>query len=774
MYPRLVGRILCTVFLSLLCFPLPFFWKINTTHAAQTILIGEVNWAGSSLSSADEWLELWNNSDKPLWLSGYILRGAASTDITFTDMHSIPPKSAFIISNYADADPKCAIATTTQLITTAVSLSNNNLKIELIAPDGTLIDTAGNNEAPPSGSSLPVKASMIRTSNESWASATTSINLDSNITDFATPGLCDGCTTITLSDAVTNEENTPIEPILEPIANPEPELPIIEIPTSTEPISETETSESSQLNEANSTMNTHEETVSTSSTEMLLEIKNTSTTTTVLEPLVGTSSTKTIYSTSTLELPIVITTNIITSNISNAILPKNTYAPINIYLHTISPAPESGEEWIEVNVPSETVLAQANNWSLRDATGTIFRFTSSSTQITVTNTIWRIKLASARLNNSGDTVELVRPDGTIAERMKYPETPKGTIWMKNTNQTGWMQNPLPTSLIQEMPDTSQSTDEAITHDPTIELPIIHAQEKAQQENEILTESLIPQQINNDQQLKISKPKKTNTATNKQKTKQKSKPTKNKINKKQKDSTPPMATLDMLTKLDPEIRVSLEGIVGTIPGILAKNQFTIHAPDGRGLRVRGNNKQPSPNFGSQIKITGTLSLNDDGLVLRMQSKDSWEEITKKETVSTRVIDLIAPSQEDAWSLIQVTGTVIETTNNKIYLELNGIPLTVNLKPAIKFRAKRLSQGDKIRVTGIIDTRNDELTIFPRKTDEIEIIEHAKLAKNKEKVNEWPTWTPFGAAGITVAISEGYKRLRRIAKERKLKKMAALAQ
>jgi len=774
MNPRHVGRVLRTVFLSTAYSLFSCFYAIPNTHAATFPIIGEINWAGSSYSSADEWLELWNNSDEPINLNGYKLLGVASTDLIFTDMHTIPPRGTFLISNYVDNDPKCAIATTTQLVTTSISLSNSNLKIQLFSPNGTLIDSIGDGSTPQAGSSLPTKTSMIRQENGDWISAATSKNLDPEITDLATPGICDACTSIAQPLQTTNTQNTspefspepiqetPTEPNIEPIIETDQTLPIIEIATTTEstlfaelPISE-------------------EEPVS--------ESTNTSPIQPVLEPLVGTSSTeKTIeYITpsTTLELPIVTTPSItVNTTSSSTMIASSTFNTnqIDIRLHAVYPAPESGEEWIELQSPTGTSLIQATDWNIRDATGSIFKINNDDTRISIHGSIWRISLASARLNNSGDTVELVRPNGSIAERMVYPETSRGITWRKNSDQTAWIQDP---AIIIKSPPMIQPAleDLSLPKTPTIELPFIIDEQIDQQKNVISAAEAIDQK----QPIKKIQPrKKSESKITKNIQTQQTKPQKTKLKGKDKTknkgtATPPIITHDMLTKLEPEIRISIEGIVGTIPGILSKNQFTIHTPDGRGLRVRNNNKQPSPTFGKRIQITGTLSLNDDGLILRMQPKDTWTEATTTESISTRIIDLTAPSQEDAWSLIQVTGTVLEVKGRKVYLELDGIPLAVNIRPVINYRTNRLSKGDLLRVTGIIDTRDEEQILLPRTANEIEILKHAKqLAKNDQPV-EWPAWTPFGAAGVTVAISEGYKRLKRIAKERKLKKLAALAQ
>ncbi len=703
MNPRIVGSSLRALLYSLLIFPLSFLYT-QTTHAAQNPIIGEVMWAGSSLSSADEWLELWNDSDEPFSLNGYALRGASPSNIVFDATHIIPARGTFLIANYAPDDLKSTVATSVQLITTAISLSNSALKIELIAPDGSIIDTVGDGNTPPAGSSLPTKASMIRTLENNWINATSSTNLKSGTTDLATPGFCDAC-------------SAPVIP--EPI----PEI-IVETPTTT-------------------------------------------TTEIILEPLVGTSSTEEIIITevtSTIELPIetpepIIVTIPAPSSPAPVTTPIQT-APLDLHFHTIFPAPESGNEWIELETPPDTTLAQAEGWTLHDASSVIYRFTGTNDRITINGAIWHISLASARLNNSGDTVELTRPDNSVAERMTFLTTPRGTSWIKNTENTAWIQDPPPTPKIITIQAPATTVTETPTPlilpiEPTIELPALTPTTTIT-EITAITEISKPEIIKTTTTTKIGKPKISAV-------------------KKKTAPIPPLVNIDMLTQLEPEIRVTLEGTVGTIPGILSKNQFTLHTPDGRGLLIHGSSKQSSPTFGSKIRLTGTLRLNDDGLSLNMLAKDKWFDLHDKEPIEPRIVDLLAPSQEDTWSVIQVTGTVTDSGSGKASLDLGGVPINIKVRPVIGYRAERLIKGDTIRITGIVDTRGEEPVLYPRQTSEIEIIGHAKLARaTNTNQTTLPAWTPFGAAGITVAVTEGYKRIRRLTKNRKLKKLAALAQ
>ncbi len=695
-------------------------------------MIGEVAWA-------DEWLEIWNTTNADLSLAGYKLRGAASTDIVFASTSTIPAYGTYIVSNYIDTDTKSTLAVPAQLVTTAVSLSNSALKIELIAPDGSVIDTAGNSGTPPAGSSLPTKTSMIRALDGTWISATSSKNLDPGTSDLATPGICDGCI-LPITIATVPDEPAPITeptPTPEPIPEPEPIVEVIETVIETPPP----------------------------------------------EPLVGTSGTEQIISTSTIELPIQTEQPVVATTTTPIIQESTpTIAPIELRLNAIFPAPSSGHEYIDIDAASAVNPSQAIGWSLKDGSSTIFRFQDSTLiNVTVDGAIWRITLASAHLNNGGDSVELIRPDGSVAERMTYPSTAKDKSWIKNTDGTAWIidpPNPTPASVLIPSP-TPVAT--PIVHPPTIEIPISISSSSTSNGvpagggasafgNSLTSQTIVPKVRTPTGPAGTTKKKTTSPAPKSVKLKATTK----KATTKKITPPPPLVTLAMLPSLDSEIRVSLEGTVGAKPGILGKNQGTLHTDDGRGLLVHGTNKQVSPAFGTHIRVTGTLTMNDDGLYLRMLTKDTWTLADGGKKINTRVVDLIAPSQEDAWSFIQVTGSVTAVTASKIEMELDGVPISIRIKPAAGYRTSRVTKGDTLRISGVVDTRGEEPILYPRAAEDIEIRKHAKLAQVTGPVPVGlPGWTPFGAAGLTVALTQGYKRLRRYGKEREWKRLAAEA-
>lgn len=643
---------------------------LASATASGTLLIGEVNWTGSSRSTADEWLELWNRTDLPVDLTGFRLTGAAGTkDILFDGTAVIPPRSAFLVANYPASDTKSGLAIDPQVVTSTLSLPNDKLLIRLFDADGLLVDEAGDGGIPPAGISSSTKASMIRLQDGGWKTADESQRLDEGVADFGTPGICDVCDwTERVTETTTTEVFISATTTLElPTEAPAPAPEVVQ----TDPV------------------------------------------TTVIE----------------IRLP-------------------------DIRLAKIFPSPSLGKEWVELSIPADAPAGSLDGWSLYDAAGKILTLNAESSE--------RIEMPSSRLNNGGDSVELHRPDGSVAERMSYTTTPHNAFWEKNTDATAWILNDPnadpPEPIIEPEPEiiTKYSPPP-----PPIELPTIQTVATGGVETGTPTTRSAASiggvaqttgPVATKKKAVVAKPKTTviKTTTKAAKT----------------------ITFDMLTKIEPNTRITLSGVVGTQAGILSKYHFVLLAPDGRGLHVQGSSKQPSPAFGATVRVTGTLTLNDDGLMLKLGANDRWAPESRIEnTVEPRAIDFLDIDPADSWSLVEVTGTVREVKSGTVALDLDGVAVDLRIKASTGYRAARLAVGDTLHVRAVADTRGETPALYPRQTDDIEILSHAKLAKAAEAPRGLPDWTPFGAAGITVAITQGVKRLKRLRDERRI---AALAQ
>jgi len=789
------------------------FWQlwppyIIQAQTAPTLVIGEIAWAGSPLSNADEWIELWNISNDPLSLAGYQLDGAGPDEgILFDETAVIEPKRAFLIANYAEDHANAAHSVTPNMVTTALSLSNAALHISLVAPDGSLVDEAGDGNTPLAGSSSP-KASMLRLMPiadgalaESWTSTTDTQNFYTDIEVFGTPNICDGCgytppkevlpiettpdvSTSTVSvplpasdPEVTVNEEVPTSTITNEtviaqasVSSPTPQFPDAVLKITGSFIAGEEISfDASSSSDPNGdivyfTWNFGDGTSATGSHATHAYVSDGN----YPFELIVSDTTFRTFATTTLA-------------INPAPLP-----PPNISLNEIHPAPIEGPEWVELYGVTKDNITRLMDWRLEDGNGTIFRFTSSTIQdMALHEPFAMIELSSSRLNNGGDSVLLLRPDDSLADGVIYDKTVKGMSWSRFPDGQGEWRDASPSKLdtntvIEKhpaaLPADIQITKTANTVDPSSvrgDAAILNTSSK--------TPAMITTTLTTPSDAPISEAS-TNVSPGSvaiqkmsvAKASVKSTTVKHTTKSSSKTTLPLQTSIEQIMTIPPNTLIELSGVVGSTPGLLAKHQFVLLAPNGRGLYVRASNKQPSPPFGTKVHITGTLMNNDNGFYIRMGTHDRWSEAPGNTTVKVRQTDLTNLDIEDDWSVVQITGHVIESSKTKALIDTGGGLVEVNFSKLTNYRAERLNVQDEMRITGLLDMSGSDLKLYPRDASEIEILSHATLAPAEEETTPgFPGWLPFGAAGLTIAVTEGAKRLRKWQYEMKVQKLIAKA-
>ncbi|MFH1088281.1 MAG: lamin tail domain-containing protein [Patescibacteria group bacterium] len=182
------------------------------------VIINEVAWAGSSVSSADEWIELKNTTPNNIDLTGWQVAGLTNNDsVVSLDINAcldanqnkitcvIQANGYFLIANndkeHIFTNGTSVLNIDPDYVTSAINIASGNvaLKISLYngdwQGDGLLIDEAWDGSAPSCGSNS-AKTSMERNATvapgnlkDSWHEATEAINLDLDpeVFDKATP-----------------------------------------------------------------------------------------------------------------------------------------------------------------------------------------------------------------------------------------------------------------------------------------------------------------------------------------------------------------------------------------------------------------------------------------------------------------------------------------------------------------------------------------------------------------------------------------------------------
>lgn len=807
--------------------PLPA--QADATLTGQTVIIEEVAWAGSSISTADEWIELANLGDAPATVAGWALRGAGEggRTIFLPPDAVIAPRSVYLVANYADEDAKSALAVSVDLATTTVSLSNSALGLELADADGAAVDRAGDGSAPPAGSSAP-KATMIRVSmtsggelRASWTNAAASQNFDAGTADLGTPGVCDLCASVTevpvpsdetlpRADELSVSTSTSSTSTSAEIANP-----IVETSSSSTadaPIIELAADDTVSTSIATTTLALPEEVLdvpddnsATTAEEIILpetatnadpiaEVTLATSTESVIDAATTTNS---IVDDEIVTAPTNIEPAAATEGLSSLETQTVSDSPIPIFLNEAMSNPASGPEWVELALGDSNATATDRALELWDAVGR-FMTIAKGTSVTAPGYLV-VSLASARLNNGGDRLELRELSQDIIDATAIPELEDGVAWARRPSNGSWTEtgsatpgaaNSVPSPVAIAPPSSSQAEQIISPLQPAAQTPplasggviptsTVKTPAKSKTAKTPASKTVtVPKPASSAAGTKTTATSKTTAAktvpTNKSAASKASTP---KPTSKTATPAPTLYSFSYMFENDSNgVRVRVTGSVGSVPRLLgATHAFILLGEDGRGVIVYLPKHLNVPPLGATVRVMGTLTSTYKGPEIRMKTTDVWQTVTAAPvTPKTRSVDLLMPGAEDAWSITAVTGTVLDVKARAFTLDADGVEAQVNIPPAVKYRPGRLMKGDVVRVTALLDLRRDAPALLPRTPDEIEIVKHAPSSVapvSTDQKSPFPDWTPFGAAAGAVVLTGAAKRLRELLRKRRLETLAA---
>ena len=164
------------------------------------VVFSEIAWAGSSRSSSDEWIELYNSTDVIVDLAGWEIWDVASTPKLLVQFPKgrIASHGRFLVANneadYLFSAGESALSVQPDIIDSQLALSNSALKLELRRSDETVADLAGMGGAPFNTKTDPlhtlerildpIELGSLATS---WRPAEVSSGFDADILDFGSP-----------------------------------------------------------------------------------------------------------------------------------------------------------------------------------------------------------------------------------------------------------------------------------------------------------------------------------------------------------------------------------------------------------------------------------------------------------------------------------------------------------------------------------------------------------------------------------------------------------
>lgn len=374
------------------------FLFIVHIHAQQapTVYFSEIAWAGSNVSTADEWVELANAQDIHVDISGWTITRLSDGEekvMVVIESGRIPPHGNFLLANYAP--PGTVLPQTGDSITTGISLANTKLQLRLYDSNKILLDTADDGVGAPLAGSNTLKASMERTvpvsdgtKKDSWVTSTVLIDPAGSEKGYGTPKIA-GYPHLTLDKNLLyytfGKEITIQGNIVSPLyASDELSLDVV--------------CGSESASVFKNTDNTFSANVSVP--------KNVS------------------QCTATLTDPRMVSTSDILQLIE---LPPSGM----IIISEVMPDPDAGEEWIELHNQG-TRDVDLGDWQLDDILGSGSKSYIFPHQVIAAGefiTLFK-STTGIGLNNDGDEIHLIDPLGSVADSTLFESVPANQSWVR--------------------------------------------------------------------------------------------------------------------------------------------------------------------------------------------------------------------------------------------------------------------------------------------------------------------------------------------------------
>lgn len=775
---------LCTslIFIGLLS---PLLTLSTRAAESPGVVLSEVAWGGSLRGAADEWLELANPGGNSVDLSGWSVTGAGTSgsNLTLPSGSTIPAYGTFLIANYAPGSLS-TLVNQADYVTTAVSLPNTKLTLSLLDASGLVVDSLVDAGTPDYGSTTPIFSSTERNlSTLFWQNSNSSSNL-LDTTQLGSPGLAailipvqvpivesviepitePVIETVTelISTAVpdplitdepvvtsqtTSQNSAPNIEVTNPVSEPSsPDFTITDTITPsidiTDPIAILEPSQSSPDISATPVdpiiVNTEpiiaKPPVETPVLDSAATIAETPIATpAIVETLIITPEPIIESPIISEPIPIVESTlepaiESITPEPSQSLTPisQATHSPIelsstqpisNLVLTELLPSPSTGfDEWIEVFNPN-TVDMDVTNWSITDASGKATKLTGTI----LAGNYQTIINPSGKLNNDGDTVNLVDATGQIVDSVTYGTVslaaPKHDVSLSRSGDT-WLVSTIPTpgtenSINVAIPTLTTTEVLTITESIAVPEPSLNSTPITEEVNSAIGLSSTAQpNLNTNQQPIVNLPSTSSkssvpsNSTSKKVIVTKTNTTKSLTKKTIKTNKKPQL-ITSLSDIADNTLVTYQGTVIATPGTFNKQLAVISGA----MLYMNSADWPTLTLGDVITVTGLTSTAGGEQRIKLTGASAITITGHHELIPTTNLGSATEP-----SLVTIHGTVVTRNGSKLTLKVNGQDLTVDAYKTTGIIWSSLTSSE-LTITGILRHLKNEDILMPRSQTDV---------------------------------------------------------
>ena len=333
---------------------------------------------------------------------------------------------------------------------------------------------------------------------------------------------------------------------------------------------------------------------------------------------------------------------------------------------------DTAAEFIELyNSGSETL--DLKNWQLTDG-ATAYYLPENTALAAKSYLAFFSAQTKISLNNSGDTVSLLSPAGDLVSRIGYAAAPGEDLsYMRGTdNKFSWTTTPTPNAA-----NVLTSTAEE--------------NENAQDEDRVST-----------------------TVSNSSKTSVSSTSTKNAAAEKSESSFEEMS-IAQARQADKNTKATVTGIITASPKMLSDKFFYIQDTES-GLQIYSSKADfPELKLGQEITASGTVSEAQGEKKLNIAAADAIKILGQKEVPAAQETATGQIAEELEGKLVKLSAAISRQSGKTFYLHDGGGEAKISITG--DFAKPEIKKGEVVQITGIVGQTSAGYRVMPRQAEDI---------------------------------------------------------
>jgi len=328
------------------------------------------------------------------------------------------------------------------------------------------------------------------------------------------------------------------------------------------------------------------------------------------------------------------------------------------------------EEFIEIeNTGNEAI--DLFGVILEDASGKQYLFSDHQNLSNVDFLALYRSLTDIALNNTGETISLYDPSYELLDQVTYEKTNQGQSLARIHGSWDWTAN-LTANEPNAFPTTQMDNPAAATTTSTV----------------------------------VSTGEKTSTAST--------------VDRTYTTTGYLLKTVEQAQDLADDTRVQVTGIVSVIPGVLGKQIFYIQDETG-GIQIyQYSSDFPALEEGDEVTVSGIMSTSRGERRIKVSEQKDISSTENSSSLTAASLSLPDISEDSIGTLVSISGIVVSKENSSIILEEDGQQVTLRLASATGLTSADFPTGASIAVTGILTKTNGSFVLLPRYLEDIQTV------------------------------------------------------